>query len=82
VFAKPARALAKAFAAIQDVLGEHQDAVLARAWLHKAAAESSPTEAFAVGGLAQIEVDAARAARAQFPEVWAAARAPKLRAWL
>jgi CHAD domain-containing protein len=82
VFTKPARALAKAFAAIQDVLGEHQDAVLARAWLHKAAAESSATEAFAVGGLAQIEIDAARAARAQFPAVWTAARAPKLRAWL
>ena len=52
VFGKDARRYGKAMAKIQDVLGEHQDAVVARAWLTKTAGECPPDEAFAAGMLA------------------------------
>jgi CHAD domain-containing protein len=82
VFGKPARRFGRALAEIQDVLGDHQDAVVARAWLAKSGSECSPTEAFAAGMLAEIQTRTAEEARAEFPAVWAAARAPKLRKWL
>jgi CHAD domain-containing protein len=82
IFGKPAEKFAKAMAGIQDVLGEHQDAIVARAWLTKTAGECSPSEAFAAGMLAERETAAALAARGEFPAVWNDARAPKLRAWL
>jgi CHAD domain-containing protein len=82
VFGKPATTFAKAMAAIQDVLGEHQDAIVARAWLTKVAGECSPSEAFAAGMLAERETEAAHAARREFPAVWKDARASKLREWL
>ena len=41
VIGKPARDLAVALARVQDVLGEHQDAVVADAWLAKTAPECS-----------------------------------------
>ena len=40
---------------VQDVLGEHQDAVVADGWLAKTAPECSPAEAYALGMLAEIE---------------------------
>jgi CHAD domain-containing protein len=67
---KQARRLARAMAKVQDVLGEHHDAVVAVAWLAKTAHECSPAEAYAIGMLAQIECEAAAAARAEFPAVW------------
>ena len=70
VFGKPAQRFARAIADVQDVLGEHQDAVVARTWLAKTASECSPTEAFAAGMLAERETQAADAARAALPEVW------------
>jgi len=82
VFGGRARALAKAFESVQDVLGEHQDAVVARAWLVKTAGECPPDEAFAAGMLAEIEMQAARTARDEVPAVWRRARASKLRSWL
>jgi len=81
VFGRPARRLAAALAHVQDVLGEHQDAVVARQWLVKAAIEA-PAEAFAMGALAQYEWRAAREARAAFPAAWSAARRPGLRTWM
>ena len=82
VFGTPAQRYARAIADVQDVLGEHQDAVVARTWLTKTASECSPTEAFAAGMLAERESQTADAARARFPEVWEGARGPKLRRWL
>jgi CHAD domain-containing protein len=69
------RRFAKALARLQDVLGEHQDTVVARDWLRKAGADVSSAEAYAAGVLAGIEVGAAAAARAALPAAWAAVRA-------
>ncbi len=63
VYGKRARRLARAMADVQDVLGEHHDAVVASAWLAKTAHECSPSEAYAIGMLAQIE----RGCRGQGP---------------
>lgn len=82
VFGKRALRFAKRVAEVQDVLGEHQDAVVARAWLAKTAHECSAPEAFAAGMLAEREAAAAARARADFPAAWAAARAKRLRTWL
>jgi CHAD domain-containing protein len=82
VFGKPAQRYARAMADVQDVLGEHQDAVVARTWLTKTASECSPNEAFAAGMLAARETESAHTARARFPEVWDDARRPTLRRWL
>jgi CHAD domain-containing protein len=81
-FGKPARRLAKAMGRVQDVLGEHHDAVVAGAWLAKTAHECSPTEAYAIGMLAQVELGAARAARAEFPGAWRRADTERVRGWL
>jgi CHAD domain-containing protein len=82
VFGKPARRYARAIEAIQTVLGDHQDAVVAAEWLAKTATECDHEEAFAAGMLAAREAEAARAARAEFPDTWRAARREKLRAWM
>ena len=81
-FGKPARRLARATAAVQDVLGEHHDAVVAGAWLAKTAHECSPAEAYAIGMLAQIEREAASASRGEFPAVWRHTDTERVRGWL
>ena len=82
VVGRRARDLAAAVARVQDILGEHQDAVVADAWLAKVAPECTPTEAYALGMLAAVEHDTAARARAAFPGAWSAARDPALRSWL
>lgn len=82
VIGRRARELAVSLTRIQDVLGEHQDAVVADEWLVKAAPECDPSEAYALGTLAEIERGMAVRARAAFPAAWSAAREPALRSWL
>jgi CHAD domain-containing protein len=82
VFGKPAKRFARAITEVQDVLGEHHDATVSSAWLAKTAHECSPGDAYALGRLAQIEHDAADAARVEFGDVWKRARRKKLRAWM
>jgi CHAD domain-containing protein len=82
VFGKRAHRFAAAVADVQDVLGEHHDAVVARAWIAKIAQELPGTEAYAAGMLAEMEVYAADAARDAFASTWSKARRPKLRSWL
>ena len=82
IFGKRSRRLARAMANVQDVLGEHHDAVVASAWLAKTAHECSPAEAYAIGMLAQIERDAAAAARAEFPTVWRRIDTKRVHGWL
>jgi CHAD domain-containing protein len=77
----PARRLARALGRVQDTLGEHQDAVVAREWLTKAAADLTADEAFAVGVLAGLEVAAARDARAALPAAWRRAHARRPATW-
>jgi CHAD domain-containing protein len=80
VFGKKARAFAEAAATLQDVLGEHQDAVVAGAWLRETAA-AEPDLAFVAGQLDAFEVLAAQEARRRWPEAWNQLSRKKLRFW-
>ncbi|HEX9506732.1 MAG TPA: CYTH and CHAD domain-containing protein [Acidimicrobiia bacterium] len=81
---KPARRFASAIARVQEVLGEHQDAVVAEQWLraHARGEGSNVERAFVAGELAALERVAAAESRAQFPQTWKAARHKRLRDWL
>jgi len=80
VFGKAAKAFAKAAAGLQDVLGEHQDAVVARAWLRETA-DADPSYAFVAGQLDSLEAAAASEARAAWPDAWKALARKRLRFW-
>jgi CHAD domain-containing protein len=68
---------------LQDVLGEHQDAVIAGRWLHEHARDGMSFEAaFVAGELAMLEQAAAEASRELWPGTWRAARARCLRRWM
>jgi CHAD domain-containing protein len=56
--------------ALQDVLGEHQDAVVAEERLRTLAAAATPAQALAAGRLVDREQDRRAAARAAWPKVW------------
>jgi CHAD domain-containing protein len=79
---KRARAFAKAVADLQDVLGEHQDAVVADAWLREAATTATGREVFVAGQLASLERLEIDRTRAAWGDVWRAASKKKLRQWL
>jgi CHAD domain-containing protein len=81
VWGDASRALAKAMAGVQGVLGDLQDAVVAEQWL-RAREGASVAEAFVAGELSAVQRAAAADSRAAFPSAWADASAPKLRAWL
>jgi CHAD domain-containing protein len=71
VLGKPARAVAAAAADLQDVLGEHRDAVVAERWLRAQARRSrSVATAFVAGQLAVLERAAAERARARWRKAW------------
>ncbi|MFH9722126.1 CHAD domain-containing protein [Streptomyces sp. NPDC017254] len=84
VLGKPARRLAKRVKAVQSLLGEHQDAVVARGALRELAvqAHGAGESAFTWGLLFGREEAAAEAAERELPGVWARASAPQLRAAL
>ena len=82
VVGKPARRFAAAIEDVQDLLGEHQDAVVAAAWLRTALAAASPGETFVIGQLVAMEQADADASRAQWPATWKAAGRKRLRKWL
>ena len=81
-FGKPARAFARALTGVQDVLGEHQDAVLASEWLRRNAAPLEEAVGFAAGQLAMLEHADARRARDAWPAAWRRAERRRLRDWL
>jgi CHAD domain-containing protein len=79
---KEARSLAEAAADLQDVLGEHNDAVVAGRWLRDAVARArSVRTAFAAGELGGLERWAAAETREQWPAAWKHLKAKRLRAW-
>jgi CHAD domain-containing protein len=80
VFGKRARSFASAAVAQQDVLGEHQDAVVAQAWLREATAAGG-RRAFVAGEIAAIERQAADAARAAWRATWKRLSRKRLRFW-
>lgn len=81
---KDAGRFARCCEAVQETLGEHQDAVVARDRVTALAKEieASPAFHFAAGRLAEREERAARAAREAFPKVWDQLDRKKLRRWL
>jgi CHAD domain-containing protein len=55
---------------LQDVLGEHQDAVVAAKRLRELAAKSTPEQALVAGRLVEREEERRSEARARWPEAW------------
>ena len=83
VIGKPATAFAKKIAAVQTVLGDHQDACVTEDWLRQAAPKTRSTrEAMLIGQLIGLQRAEAHAKRAAWPDVWARASDPDLRRWL
>jgi CHAD domain-containing protein len=80
---RDAQRFAKRIADVQDLLGEHQDAVVAEEWLR---AQLGPgvngAMLFVAGELAAIERAASKASRARWPKVWRRARRRKYRDWM
>jgi CHAD domain-containing protein len=76
--------LAHALADVTDLLGEHQDAVLAAATWLSISMDDPDDHALAItaGRLAERERAQARQARDRYPEVWAAASRARLIKWL
>ena len=80
---KPARTYAKALVALQDVLGENQDAVVAVEWLRRAAANATDGGAsFSAGVLAARETDALERSREQWRDAWDRVDRKRVRGWL
>ena len=82
VVGKPARRFVQDAKRFQDVIGEHQDAVVAeerlRGLLERA---TGPWAYFAAGRLVERERERRRRARAEFPAVWARLERRGKRAW-
>jgi CHAD domain-containing protein len=73
---------AEALAGLQTVLGDHQDAMVAEAWLRSALGGADPALALAAGDLIAMQVADAARNRKKWPKAWARASDRKLRAWL
>lgn len=82
VVGRRAQRLAQAVAGVQEVLGDFHDAVVAEAWLRRAAADGSVAEAFVAGQLASVERLEAARGRGGWSQPWRRASDKKLRTWL
>jgi CHAD domain-containing protein len=80
VFGGKARAFARRAKALQEVLGDHQDAVVAEAWLRERAIGSSSV-AFAAGRIAAAETAERARVRAAWPKAWRSLSEKRLRFW-
>jgi CHAD domain-containing protein len=80
---KPARTFARALVALQDVLGDLQDAVVASEWLRRSG-EAAPNGAqgFAAGLLAARERGAIQEGREGWRAVWDDVDRKRVRGWL
>ena len=81
---RDARRLAKRCERIQDLLGEHQDAIVAGELIREAVARRARSGrfAFAAGRLHARQEQVARAARGDFERRWKRADTNKVTAWL
>ncbi len=84
VFGDPARELATGLARITDVLGEHQDAVVAAETCRELAASPrvGGRTGFALGRLHAGQRAAAQSARQELVRVWPEVSRPRLRQWM
>lgn len=76
------RKFAAALTDLQDVLGDHQDAVVAEAWLRARIVPANPVETYAAGMLGGLLRADALAATAVLPRAWHRASRRRLRTWL
>jgi CHAD domain-containing protein len=76
-----ANAFVRSVTELQDVLGEHQDAVVLEAWLRDSAASAAPRQSFVAGELAAAERRARDAARAAWPRAWRPLSRKRIRFW-
>jgi len=83
-FGAPARRLVRRLTAVQDILGEHQDAVItADTLLELAHQQPADTElVLACGRLVERERTAAQAARTTFHAAWSTVDTPRYTGWL
>lgn len=82
-FGAEARALARQAEEVQELLGEHQDAVVASVVLRRlATAPRVGTGGFTLGLLYARQQHAIAGTRKHFPAIWAEASKPKYRKWL
>lgn len=85
-FGAPAKRLAKQIVKVQDVLGEHQDAIIAGDVVKRLARTRSVRESgelgFSLGLLYSLQLQSAAAARAGFPGVWQQVGRRSHRSWL
>lgn len=81
VAGKPASRFAAAIADLQTELGDHQDTMVAEAWLRTAAA-TTPRGAVAAGELILLQRWQRDRRRERLPAAWKAASAKDLRSWL
>lgn len=81
-FGTPARRFAKRIEEVQELLGNHHDAVVAAAWLRDIGSEADARLAFLAGEIAGIEEAEAAAVTRAWPAAWRQARRKRHRAWL
>jgi CHAD domain-containing protein len=83
VVGKPARRFVRAAKRFQDVVGEHQDAVVAEERIRGLVARTrSATAHLAAGRLVERERERRRTARTAFPRAWARVEKQGRRAWV
>lgn len=81
VCGRQAYRFAAAIAAVQDILGDHQDTVVAEAWLRANGAALSPA-CVAAGELIAAQRRERTRLRSKWPKAWKRASARKLRRWI
>ncbi|MDQ4091071.1 MAG: CHAD domain-containing protein, partial [Actinomycetota bacterium] len=79
---KKAATFARAVAGLQEVLGDHQDAVVAEAWLRQAVEGADAAVSLAAGELIAVQMAEAADHRARWPKAWKKASDAKLRTWM
>ncbi len=83
VVGKPGRTLARAAAALQEVLGDLNDAAVTAAWLDRwEGSEAEPAARRAAAGLAASERAAVDSLRSAWKGAWDRLAAPELRSWM
>ena len=82
VIGRPAERFADATADLQEVLGDHHDAVVGEDWLRQAAASARRDVALVAGLLIAAERASAASSRDGWWPVWKALNRKRLRAWL
>lgn len=82
VLDKRAARMARRARALQDVLGELQDGVVAEDWLRSHVAAGDTAQALVAGQLVASQRAVRRASRSSWPKAWRKLRKKKVRSWL